>query len=322
MANIRWGVLGCANTARKRAIPAMLQAPGVDLVGVASRTLEKAESFRALFHLSRAYGSYEEMLADREIRAVYIPLPNGLHAEWTIKAAEHGKHVLCEKPFASNGAEAARVAKVVSECRVFASEAFMWRMHSQHARAIEAIRSGRIGRVRLVRAAFTFMMPRAPNVRLVPGLAGGCVMDVGCYPVSAARFYFNSEPTRVYARADVDPEFGVDMRASGVLEFSTGRALIDCGFDLPYRTQLEIAGEKGSICIPKPWQPDPEALIHINDKTEQVPAENQYKRQFEHFSDCVMKRIPPRYGTEDAILQMRVIDAIVRSVKSGQPEPV
>ncbi len=322
MSKIRWGILGCANTARKRAIPAMLRTPNVELAGVASRTREKAETFRTLFNLPRAYDCYEELLADPSIQAVYIPLPNGLHGEWTIKAAQHGKHVLCEKPFASSGQEAAHVAKVVSECSVFASEAFMWRMHTQHARAVEAVRTGRIGRVRLVRAAFSFLMPRQPNVRLVPALAGGSVMDVGCYPVSAARFYFDCEPTRVFARANFDPEFGVDMSASGMLEFPTGSALIDCGFDLPYRADLEIVGEKGSVFFPKAWQPDPVAEIQINGTMEKLPEENHYVRQFEHFSGCVMNGIPPRYGTYDAILQMRVIDAILRSARSGQPEAV
>lgn len=322
MSKVRWGILGCANTARKRAIPAMLEARSVDLAGIASRSPEKAESFRAMFNLPRAYGSYEEMLADPEIRAVYIPLPNGLHGEWMVHAARRGKHVLCEKPFTSNAAEAAHVAAVVSQHGVYAMEAFMWRMHPQHARAMEAIDKGAIGTVRLIRAAFTFLMPRGPNVRLIPTLAGGCVMDVGCYPVSTARHYYRCQPSRVYARGNIDPEYGVDMRASAILEFPDGLAMFDCGFDLPYRTELEIVGEKGIISFHKPWQPEPEAVIRINGSCETLPAANQYVHQFEYFSECVREGTPPRWGPDDAVLQMRVLDAILRSISSGRPETV
>ncbi len=322
MEKVRWGVLGCANFAQRRTIPAMLQSPSVELAGVASRTLEKAESFRAQFNLPRAYGSYEEMLADPRIDAVYIPLPNGLHGKWMIEAFEHGKHCLSEKPFASNAAEAERVARIAAEKGRLATEGFMWRLHSQHRRAQEAIRSGAIGAVRLVRAAFSFVIPEKPNVRLVPDLAGGSVMDVGCYPISASRFYFSAEPVRAYASGTIDPRYGVDVRMSGLLEFPSGTALIDCAFSLPYRTEVEIVGETGRISIPQPWLPDPEAVIEINGKLERLPAENQYINQFECFSMCILNRTRPQYGPEDAVLQMRVIDAVRRSVSTGVPEPI
>jgi predicted dehydrogenase len=322
MTKVRWGVLGCASFAQRRTIPAMLQSPTVELLGVASRSKEKAESFRDQFKLPRAYRSYDELLADPAIDAVYIPLPNSLHAEWMLRAFEQGKHCLSEKPFASSASEAAQVAKVASEKRLFAMEAFMWRLHSQHRRAQEVIQSGGIGVVRLVRAAFSFLIPRKPNVRLVPELAGGSVMDVGCYPISAARFYFAAEPTCAFARAYVDPEYRVDMAMSGTLDFPAGRALIDCAFALPYRTEVEVVGEKGRILIPKPWLPDPEALIEIDGKQEKIPADNQYIKQFEHFSNCILQGKPPLYGPEDAVLQMRAIDAVRRSISTGLPEPV
>ena len=147
-------------------------------------------------------------------------------------------------------------------------------------------------------------------------------MDVGCYPVSTARYYFRSEPHRVYARGNIDPEFAVDMRAGAMLEFPGGLAMFDCGFDLPYRTKLEIVGDKGTISLHKPWQPEPEAVICINGSSETLPAVNQYVRQFEYFSECVTKGKPPRWGPDDAILQMRVLDAILRSISSGRPETV
>ncbi len=322
MQKVKWGVLGCSSFARRRTIPAMLESPSVELVGVASRTLEKAEAFRSEFNLARAYGSYEELLADPGIQAVYIPLPNGLHAEWTVKAVENGKHVLCEKPFASNAGEARQVAEVAGRTGIHVMEAFMWRFHSQHLRARNAVISGGIGPLRLVRASFSFAIPHTANVRLIPGLAGGCLLDVGCYPVSAARFYFGKEPRTAYALGATGRESGVDMQVAGVLDFPEGQALIDCSFRLPYRTHLEIVGESGLITIPKPWLPDPEASLTINNTTETLPAENQYVGEFEHFSGCLIRGTAPLYGPDDAVRQMKVIDAVRRSLESGRPETV
>jgi len=322
MAKVKWGVLGCAAFARGRTIPAMLETPSVELVGVASRSAEKAEAFRAEFNLPKAYGSYEEMLDDPEIQAVYNPLPNGLHGEWMIKAAEKGKHTLCEKPFTSDAEEARRVAEAASRTGVKIMEAFMWRFHPQHQRARQAIDDGVIGPVRLVRGAFTFVIARQPNVRLDRSLAGGSVMDVGCYPISGARFYFADEPTTVCARGTIDPEYQVDMSMAGVLEFPQGLALIDCGFHLPFRSDLEIAGDKGTIYIPKAWLPDEEATLILNGQTVKLPPANQYVNEFEHFSQCILQNTPPRYGPDDAIRQMRVVDAVLRSLRSGQPEMV
>ncbi len=322
MTKVRWGVLGCASFAQRRTIPAMLESPTVELAGVASRTIERAESFRKQFNLPRAYGSYEEMLADPLIDAVYIPLPNGLHGEWMIKAFDQGKHCLSEKPFASSAAEAQQVARAAAAKGRSAMEGFMWRLHSQHRCAQEVIRSGALGTVQLVRAAFSFLIPDKPNVRLVPELAGGSVMDIGCYPISAARFYFAAEPSRAFARGRFDPRFHVDMAMSGVLEFPTGQALIDCSFLLPYRTEVEVVGDKGRIYIPKPWLPDPEAVIEIDGKPERFPSENQYIKQFEYFSNCILRGERPMYGPEDAVMQMRVIDAVRRSMSTGLREPV
>jgi predicted dehydrogenase len=322
MTRIKWGVLGCASFARRRTIPALLASPSVELVGVASRALEKAEAFRSEFKLQRAYGSYEEMLEDRKIQAIYIPLPNAMHAEWMIKAAQTKKHILCEKPFASNTSEVRQVAAAAKQAGVFVMEAFMWRFHSQHQRARKAIENGDIGPLRLVRSSFSFTLPRNSNARFVPEMGGGSVMDVGCYPISAARFYFEQEPTLAYAQGNFDPEFGVDMRMAGVLEFPTGRALIDCAFDQPYRTEMELVGESGTIRIPRSWLPDPEASLTINDKTERLPLENQYVDEFEHFSQCILNGTTPAYGPEDAVRQMMAVDAVRRSLASGRPEPI
>lgn len=317
MDKVAWGVLGCSSFARRRTIPAMLASPSVRLLGVASRSIDKSEAFRKEFNLPQSFGSYEEMLEDASIQSIYIPLPNGLHAEWTLMAAEYGKHVLCEKPFTSNAAEATRVVKIADKTGVRIMEAFMWRFHDQHRRAKEVLQSGAIGRLKLLRSSFSFLLDRIPNVRFSPELAGGSILDIGCYPVSAARFYFAEEPISVFARGRFDPEFKVDMAMEGIMDFSQGRAMIDCAFDLPYFTNLELIGKKGTLRIPKPWRPDEQATIFVNEQAETFKSESQYVNQFEYFSRCLLSGVAPLYGPHDSFLQMRVIDAIFKSISSG-----
>lgn len=326
MRRVKWGVLGCAAFAKSTAIPAMVRAEGVELTAIASRSLEKAEAFASEFGFARAYGSYEELLADPEIEAVYNPLPNGMHPEWTIKAAQAGKHSLVEKPFASNVAEAEQAATVVREHGVKVMEAFMWRFHPMHLRVRELIRDGAIGPVRFVRSAFTFTIARAQNVRLDAQLAGGGLMDVGCYCVSEARFLFEDEPVRVFARADYDSEYHVDMLACGVLEFPNGRATFDAGFELPYRCDYEVVGSRGRIVCPNAILPGDaaEILIDRGGKTEResFAGINQWSLEFEHLSQCIINDTHPAYDTDDAIKQQKVLDAIYRSTRSGLSEAV
>ncbi len=326
MRKVKWGVLGCAAFAKSTAIPAMQRAENVELTAIASRDLEKARGFAQEFGFAKAYGSYEELLADPEIEAVYNPLPNGMHPEWTIKAAQAGKHSLTEKPFAANVEEAEEVAAALAKYNVKAMEAFMWRFHPMHLRTRALIREGHIGPVRFVRSAFTFMITRGPNVRLDSQLAGGGLMDVGCYCISEARFLFEAEPTRVFARADFDPEYNVDMLATVILEFPQGRAAFDCGFELPYRCDYEVVGSKGRIVCPNAILPGEgaELLIEANGKTERetFPGVNQWSLEFEHLSQSIVEGTPLAYGVEDAIKQMKVIDAIYRSARSGQFETV
>jgi xylose dehydrogenase (NAD/NADP) len=326
MRKVRWGVLGCAAFARNTAIPAMLRAENVELTGIASRSKAKAEAFAQEFGFARAYGDYDEMLADPDIEAIYNPLPNGMHPEWTIRAAAAGKHSLVEKPFASSIAEAEAVAEAASRHNVKVMEAFMWRFHPMHLRTRELIRDGAIGPVRFVRSAFTFMIPRVANVRLDATLAGGGLMDVGCYCVSEARFLFDAEPTRVFARADYDPEFKVDMLACGILEFEAGRAAFDAGFELPFRCDYEVVGSAGRIYCPNAILPGDaaEIVIESDGKTtkELFPGVNQWTLEFEHLSASIVEATPLAYDTADAIKQQKVIDAIYRSTVSGRPEAV
>ncbi len=322
MKKVAWGVIGCSDFARRRTIPAMLEAPSVERTGIASRSLEKAESFCSQFGFKRAYHGYEELLADPAIEAVYIPLPNGLHSEWMIRAAEAGKHCLCEKPFTTSAAEAIRVRDAFIRRGNYVMEAFMWRFHSQHANARRAVEKGEIGAVRLVRASFSFNLTRRPDVRWKPELGGGSLLDVGCYAISAARYYFDDEPVSAFATAEFHPDDRVDIAAAGTLEFRQGAAVMDCSFRLPYRTHLEIVGERGIISIPKPWLPDHEAVWFMNDQVLAMPVENQYVTMFEHFSRSILKAQPPPYGPDDAVRQMHVIDAVFRSIQSRRPEPI
>jgi D-xylose 1-dehydrogenase (NADP+, D-xylono-1,5-lactone-forming) len=326
MRKVKWGVLGCAAFAKSTAIPAMQKAEGVELAGIASRSLDKAEAFAEEFGFGKAYGSYEELLADPEIEAVYNPLPNGLHPEWTIKAAQAGKHSLVEKPFAANVEEAQEVANIVEQCGVKVMEAFMWRFHPMHRRARQLIRDGAIGELKFIRTAFTFVIARGPNVRLDPQLAGGGIMDVGCYCLSTARFLFDAEPTRVFARADYDPEYNVDMLSCGLLEFPGGYATFDAGFTLPFRCDYEAVGTQGRIYVPKAFLPGEEAeiLVETGDKVERerFPGVNQWALEFEHLSRSIAEGTPLDYDVQDAVKQQRVIDAVYRSTRSGQPESV
>ncbi len=321
MRKVRWGVLGCANFARNTAIPAMLKSNNVELTAVASRTIGRAEQFQRDFGFDKAYGSYEELLADPDVEAIYDPLPNGMHGEWTIKAAIAGKHSLCEKPFTVSLDEAKAVDAAIKQHGVLAMEAFMWRFHPMHLRVRELIAEGEIGTIRNVRVAFTFSIAREPNVRLSDALAGGGIMDVGCYCISQSRFLFDAEPTSVFAIADYDPEYNVDMLASGILTFPGGRASFDCGFELPFRCEYEVAGSKGRIVCPLSILPGENAEIHVHAnngvRTETFPGFNQYVLEFEHFSRAVAGEETLRYGTEDAIKQQRVIDAVYKSTRLG-----
>ncbi len=324
--NIQWGVLGCANFARERAIPAMQLAEGVEIAGIASRSLDKARTFAAEFGIPKIYGSYEEMLADPDIEAVYNPLPNGLHAEWTIKALEAGKHVLCEKPFAATVAESEAVADSARRTGKLVMEAFMWRFHPMHLRVCELIQENAIGKVRLVNSAFTFVLARGENVRLDPKMAGGGLMDVGVYCVSAARFLFGSEPHHVMCRADIDPEYNVDMLACGMLEFENGYATFDTGFTVPFRCEYEVVGETGRIIVPNAFLPTQQPLIIIERDgkrdRELFPAPNQWSLEFEHLSDCIANNSPLNYDAVDAVKQQKVMNALLDAVRSGQREEV
>ncbi len=325
MDKLRFGILSTARIGQRRVIPAMQQARNLVVSAVASRADARAREFAAESHIPKSYGSYEALLADSEIDAVYIPLPNSLHREWTIKAAEAGKHVLCEKPLASSAHEVDEMLAACDANHVLLMEAFMYRFHPQNEKVFALIRDGAIGAARMVRAIFSFSIAQETNIRLNASLAGGSLMDVGCYCVNVARTLGGGEPTSVSAHAQFGAASHVDEAMAGVLEFKDGvLATFECGFRVPYRAHYEVIGERGRIAVARPFITDNKAtsiILHRPDDTSETfefPAVDQYTLMSEHFADCVLNNKPLRYPPSEARAQMRVLDALYQSASTGK----
>ena len=324
-ARIRWGILSTANIAVKRFIPGAQASRNGVVAAIASRDGARASEVAARLGIARSYGSYEELLADPEIDAIYIALPNSLHAEWIVKAAAAGKPVLCEKPLASTSAEAAAAIERCASLGVPLMEAFMYRFHPQHARVRALIDAGAIGELRAVRTAFTFLLEPFPatNVRLNPDLVGGALMDVGCYCVNAARMLFGEEPAWAAAQWDFRPEFGVEVALAGVLGFSDHRmATFDCGFRATGQGYYLVAGTKGQIEALNAFVPQPEDVsILVTDaagrREERIPGVDQYRLEAEEFADALLERRPPRIPPSDTLGTLRAIEALHRSARAG-----
>jgi xylose dehydrogenase (NAD/NADP) len=322
MDKLRWGILGVAKI-NDRLLPGFAEAADTQLLAIASRDAAKAKAAAAKAGIPRAYGGYEALLADPEIEAVYIPLPNTLHAEWTKMAADAGKHVLCEKPLCPTAAAA---ADVVAHCRtrgVRLMDGFMWPHHARTARLRQMIDAGEIGEVRHVSGTFTFTLAAdAPNVRFRPDLAGGSLLDVGCYPVYGIRWAFQAEPVSVTATAKM--RNGVDVEMSGVLEFANGRmGMFDCGFNSPQRQWLEITGTAGVIRIHEMWVPNRSADFDIDragQKLETVVVEgrDQIACMLEDFAHAVRADRDPEPGPDEAVKTLKVLDALAKSAREGR----
>jgi len=319
---VRWGLL---STARINAalIPGLKGSPESELLAVASRTDEGAAAYAETWGIPRAHGSYEQLLADPEIEAVYISLPNGMHVDWSIRALEAGKHVLCEKPLARLPQDVERTFDAADRAGRLLMEAFMWRQHPQSKRLRELVEGGAIGELRLVRSSFSFPLGDPDDIRLDPALDGGALMDVGCYCVSGSRFVAG-EPLIASAQMVPAPK-GVDMRLAGTLVFPGGvLAQLDCAFDLPDRQGLEVVGAGGSLRVAQPWAiEEPGIELRRGGKVEQVEVEklDRYRLQTDNFSRAVRGLEPPLLGREDALGQARTIDALYRSAERGG-EPV
>jgi D-xylose 1-dehydrogenase (NADP+, D-xylono-1,5-lactone-forming) len=316
---VRWGILSTAHINRL-VIPPAHASSKVDLLAVASRDTARAESYARKWEIPRAYGSYEELLADGEIEAVYISLPNSLHCEWSIKAVEAGKHVLCEKPMSRRAADVEEAFAAAERAERLLMEAFMYRHNPQTKKLTELVEAGTIGALQEVRAAFSFSLYDPENVRLRSDVDGGALMDVGCYCVSGSRL-LAGEPERVYGEQLVGPT-GVDVRFHGTMRFGSGVvSQFDCGMVLPERDELEAIGDEGSLFLDDPWHCDEPVIEIRRDDTEtegiELEPSDSYGLELENLSDAIRGRAEPLLGREDAVGNARAIEAFYRSAEEA-----
>ena len=325
---VRWGVLGAAKIALNKVIPAMQRGSRSTITAIASRDLERAQSAAARLGIPKAYGSYDEMLADPEIDAVYNPLPNHLHLPLSARAAAAGKHVLCEKPITLTAAECCSLIEARDRARVIIGEAFMVAVHPQWLRAREILCSGEIGAPRSIVTAFSYFNRDPANIRNVPAYGGGALMDIGCYAVFTSRFLLGEEPSLVQALIRTDPEFGVDILTSGLMRFPSAESVFTCGAQQAYYQRTQIFGERGMIEIEIPFNPPPDRPCRLfvevagERRTEQMPVCDQFTLQGDAFSRAIQEGGSPPVTLETALGNMRIIDALFSSAASGAAVPV
>ncbi|WP_134698710.1 Gfo/Idh/MocA family protein [Ammoniphilus sp. YIM 78166] len=324
MKKLRWGILGCAQIAINDVIPAIQQSEWGEVAAIASRDEAKAKKAAEALSIPKAYSSYEALLGDSSIDAVYIPLPNHLHREWTIRAAQANKHILCEKPMSLNEREAAQMVEASELNGVKLAEAFMYRYHPRYERIKEIIRSGEIGDLRGLQGRFTFNgASSAGNIRFHADMGGGSLYDVGCYLVSAARLLLEREPEAATVQALFSPDHGnVDMMASGLLEFGQGLNLtFQCGMWADFRNSLEIFGTDGYIEIPNaflPWSGlDPSFIVSVKgERREEIAASlNTYQLQADQFARSILLDEPLPFSPWDAVANMKVLDGLLQSAR-------
>lgn len=330
---VRWGVLSTANIALKKVVPAMQRSPWCEITAIASRDLSRAKQAAAALQIPNAYGSYEELLADDSVEAVYNPLPNNLHVLWTTKAAEAGKHVLCEKPIALNADEARTLIEVRNRTGVKIQEAFMVRTHPQWLETRRLIKSGRIGSLRSITCFFSYFNPDRENIRNQLDLGGGALMDIGCYPITISRFIYEAEPRRVMALIERDPVFGTDSLTTAVLDFAEGHSTFTCSTRLAPYQRMIFLGTEGRIEVLIPFNApnDRPTQIVIDDGKDltgagaeiiDFPVCDQYEIQGSLFSQAIREQQDQPIPLEDAIRNMRVIDAVFRSATTGTWEQI
>jgi predicted dehydrogenase len=330
---VRFGVMGTARIALEKVIPAMQASSHCRIAAIASRDRARAEAAAERLGIPRSFGSYEALLEDPEIEAVYNPLPNHLHVPLSIAAAEAGKHVLCEKPIALSAEEAMRLVEARERTGVKIQEAFMVRCHPQWIRARELVQNGAIGTLRVVQGSFSYMNRDPANVRNQADIGGGGVYDIGCYPIVGSRFLFAAEPIRVASQIEHDPSFATDRLASVLMEFPTGQALFFCSTQLvPYQC-MQILGSDGRIEIEIPFNapPDRPCRIFVDDgsalgggsaRAEVFDPVNQYTLQGDLFAGAIRNGTPLPFPLEDSVRNMKVLDAVFRAGRSGRFEPV
>ncbi|HWX80607.1 MAG TPA: Gfo/Idh/MocA family oxidoreductase [Steroidobacteraceae bacterium] len=329
---VKWGILSTANIGVKRVIPAIIAGQRGVVFGIASRDAGRATSVAARFGIARSYGNYQALLDDPEIEAVYNPLPNHLHVEWTVKALDAGKHVLCEKPIGLNAAEAQAIVAARDRNGRRVIEAFMVRCHPQWHRVRALVRAGRIGTVRTIHSSFLFTVLDPSNVRNRPEIGGGALYDVGCYPIVTARYVLGAEPIRAIALIDRDPNLGVDRVTSGMLEFPGGAQLVfSSALQLAPYQRVVILGSEGRIEVPVPFTPQKDHACRLiidsggsldggSAGFEDFAPVDQYGVQCDLAAAAFRNEAAQEFPIEDAIANMRVIDALYRSAVSGRWE--
>lgn len=322
---IRWGIISTAGIAEKSFIPALRETSRGELVAVSSRNRNKADAFAQKHNISTVFDDYISLLESDAIDAVYNPLPNTMHAEWTIKAAEHGKHIFCEKPLAMSAEEINAMADSCEKNNVKLVEAFVFLFHSQTLKLREILDSDTIGDITATHAAMNFRIPRpSDNIRLNKELGGGGLLDGGVYPITFTRFVFGEEPIAVQASCLIDPEYGVDTRATAILEFSGGRfATIQISIDNPGGPTATIYGEKGFIHVPQPYHPRNGAHLSVQkpEGQEELPFDDgrhPFTQAIEHFHDVLLDGKELAVPATNALGTLAIVEAILESGKTGQ----
>ena len=317
---VKWGILSTADINRK-VIPGAKASPKVELVAVASRTQDRADAYAREWGIERAYGSYDALLGDPEIEAVYISLPNTLHCEWSIRSVEAGKHVLCEKPMSRAPAEVEAAFDAAERAGRFLSEAFMYRHNSQTKRLKELVDDGAIGELRLIRSAFSYGLYEHDNIRLRTDVEGGALMDVGCYNVSGSRL-LGGEPERAFGEAWFGPS-GTDWVFAGTLRFPNDvLATFDCGTALAERDELEAVGSEGSLFLDDPWHcTEPVIEVRREDGVERIELEREdsYRLELENLTDAIRGEAELLLSRDDAVGQARTLEALYESATRGAP---
>jgi predicted dehydrogenase len=324
MQKLRWGVLSSAKIGRTKVIPAIQASLLGEVVAIASRHQESAEKVAQEFGIKRAHGSYEDLLADPNVDAIYNPLPNHLHVSWSIKAIEAGKHVLCEKPLGLNTADVEKLLQIAQQHpHLSVMEAFMYRFHPQWQTAKDLVREGRIGQVRSIHSHFAYNNHEQDNIRNIAEWGGGALMDIGCYCISLSRFIYDEEPLRVLGQITPYAGYDVDCFVSGIMEFADGNATFTASTKSEAEQYVEIHGEQGSILIPLPFNPVSNTSTHIilkrNGANETItqPDSDHYQNMADAFAESIYQNEPVPTPLSDALANMKIIDAIFASAKDS-----
>jgi len=319
---LNWGLLSTARINRKL-IPPIRASKRNQLLAVGSRSQESADGYAREWKIPRAHGSYEALLADPEIDVIYNPLPNHLHAEWTLKAVEAGKHVLCEKPLALSVQEVDTIQAAARKHGPVVMEAFMYRHHPQTLKVQEIVKSGSLGDLKLMRGSFSFSLTREKDVRLDPAMGGGSIWDIGCYPISYSRTMVCENPLEVFGWQVTGPT-GIDETFVGQMRFDHNvHAQFDCSFVIPFHAFMELIGNEGTLIIPKPFQPYENEKIYLTrgDKTETIKIKGQelYIGEVEDMADAILLGHAPHISLEDSRANVAVISAFLESARIGKP---